>query len=396
MEVIHSPAFASLARAASVSSASWMEFAFSSRASRPGRRPSSRIWLWLSMMPGTTVRPCRLIVRVHSSSSLSPRRCPTAANLPFSISTEDTTESFLSIVWILPLTSLRLPPASQSSSSSAHAGVAAMHAASAAAPSHARRGLKFMFPPLQPVRLYRPSQEKKWGSGKVSRAHGAELPVAIVRGRGRAGDEHQIGDLAVDPVPLAVEERAPCALAVLHRAPAAVGVQGDARAIGLREHQPGARVRNGPAPFIEFAHEPRLNGDKSRLAAFRKTILDGIDESLIDGAREPRHARNALRRAQAPGLRPLAVDFREVMPDVGVFLRRGAERAAPRHDRIAHEMIGKNDRDVAGLLEVQRLQRRDRTLPGLGSERRIAGHAVFSHGHLRRSETDQQPVRKQT
>src|SRR6266850_4700641 len=396
MEVIHSPAFASLARAASVSSASWMEFAFSSRASRPGRRPSSRIWLWLSMMPGTTVRPCRLIVRVHSSSSLSPRRCPTAANLPFSISTEDTTESFLSIVWILPLTSLRLPPALQSSSSSAQAGAAAMHAASAAAPSHARRGLKFMFPPLQPVRLYRPSQEKKWGSGKVSRAHGAELPVAIVRWRGGAGDEDQVGDLAVYAMPLPVQERAPCALAVLHRAPAPFSVQRDARAIGLREHQPGACGRNGPSPFIEFAHELRLGGDQSRLAAFRKAIPDGVDKGLVDGTREPRHAHSALRRAQAPGLRPLAVDFREVMPDVGVLLGRGAERAAPRHDRISHEMIRKDDRDVAGPLELQRLQRRDRALPGLGSERRIAGHAVFSHGHLRGSETDQQPVTKQT
>src|SRR4029077_8498050 len=129
---------------------------------------------------------------------------------------------------------------------------------------------------------------------------------------------------------------------------------------------------------------------------FRKTVLDGIDESLVDGAREPRRARSALRRAQAPGLRPLAVDFREVMPDVGVFLSRGAERAAPRHDRISHEMIRKYDRDLARPLEFQRLQRRDHALPGLGSERRIAGYAVFSHGHLRGSETDQQPLRKQT
>src|SRR5439155_10564688 len=142
----------------------------------------------------------------------------------------------------------------------------------------------------------------------LSRAHGAELPVAVVRWRGRAGDEHQTWGLAVDSMPLAVEQRAPCALAVLHRAPATVGVQRDARAIGLGEHQPGARVRDGPAPFIELAHESRLDRDKSRLAAFREAILDGIDERLVDGARQPRRVRNALRRAQAPGLRPLAVD----------------------------------------------------------------------------------------
>src|SRR5439155_16341247 len=120
--------------------------------------------------------------------------------------------------------------------------------------------------------------------------------------------------LAVDPVPFPVEERTPGALAVLHRAPAAVGVQRDARAIGLGEHQPGTRVWNGPAPFIELAHESRLDRDKSRPAAFRETIPDGIDERLVDGAREARRVRSALRRAQAPGLRPLAVDFREVMP----------------------------------------------------------------------------------
>src|SRR5213080_3082706 len=127
----------------------------------------------------------------------------------------------------------------------------------------------------------------------LSRAHGAELPVAIVRWRVRA-----------------VEEHAPGALAVLNRAPAAVGVQRDARAIGLGEHQPGARLRDGPAPFIELAHESRLDRDKSRPAAFRETIPDGIDERLVDGAREPRRVRSALRGAQAPGLRPLPVDFR--------------------------------------------------------------------------------------
>src|SRR5260370_30675720 len=111
----------------------------------------------------------------------------------------------------------------------------------------------------------------------------------------------------------AVEERAPGSLAVLHRAPETGAVQGDARAIGLGEHQPGARVRNGLAPFIELAHESRLDRDKSRLAAFRKAIPDGIDQSLIDGAREPRRVRNALWGPQAPGLRPLAVGFRQLM-----------------------------------------------------------------------------------
>src|SRR5439155_17859566 len=97
----------------------------------------------------------------------------------------------------------------------------------------------------------------------LSRAHGAELPVAIVRWSSGSGKEHQIGGLAVDaavhPISLAVEQHAPGALAVLHRAPATVGVQRDARAIWLGEHQPGARLRDGPAPFIELAHESRLD-----------------------------------------------------------------------------------------------------------------------------------------
>src|SRR5205807_8936148 len=155
------------------------------------------------------------------------------------------------------------------------AGAAAMHAASATAPRHARRECKFMIPsPSMPLRLTRPRQEKKWGSGKLSRAHGAELPVAVVRWRGGAGDEHQLGELAIDAMPLAVEERAPRSFAVLHRAPATFGVQRDARAIGLREHQPGARVRNGLAPFIEFAHESRLNGNESSGGLFLQRFPD--------------------------------------------------------------------------------------------------------------------------
>jgi hypothetical protein len=132
-EVIHSPGFASFARAASVASASAIELAFSRRASRPGRRPSRMMWLWLSMMPGTTVRPRRLMVRAQSPSS-EPPPWPTSAKRPFLISTLDTTVSCRSIVWMLPFTSLRLAPALQSSAS-AQAGAAAA-AESAIAQSH--------------------------------------------------------------------------------------------------------------------------------------------------------------------------------------------------------------------------------------------------------------------
>src|SRR5207302_5287864 len=167
--------------------------------------------------------------------------------------------------------------------------------------------------PSMPLRLTRPRQEKKWGSGKLSRAHGAELPVAVVRWRGSAGDEHQLGELAIDAMPLAVEERAPRSFAVLHRAPATFGVQRDARAIGLGEHQPGARVRNGLAPFIEFAHEPRLNGNESSGGLSLQRFADCGQQARIDRAREARRAHGALGGAQGPGFGPLAVDFRAVV-----------------------------------------------------------------------------------
>jgi hypothetical protein len=133
--VSHWPAGISRARAANVACTSAIERAFSIRVSWPGRRPSSTMWLWLSMMPGTTVRPRRLISRVHSSSPLraSP---PTAAKRPLRISTEDTTRSFASMVWILPWTRRSALPSGQRSSRSlsfANAGGQLRTAASAPA-----------------------------------------------------------------------------------------------------------------------------------------------------------------------------------------------------------------------------------------------------------------------
>ena len=49
-----------LARAATISCTSRIEDAFSSGVWYPGRLPISTMWLWLSMMPGTTVRPLQI------------------------------------------------------------------------------------------------------------------------------------------------------------------------------------------------------------------------------------------------------------------------------------------------------------------------------------------------
>ena len=119
-----------------VCSASRIELAFSSRVSCPGRRPSRMMWLWLSMMPGTAVRPRRSTVRVQRSSSRPP---PTSTNRPSRISTDDTTVSFLSIVWIRPLTSLSERCPAQSRSSLAAAGIATNAPASKAIPAPSTR-----------------------------------------------------------------------------------------------------------------------------------------------------------------------------------------------------------------------------------------------------------------
>src|SRR6185503_10452213 len=71
----------------------------------------------------------------------------------------------------------------------------------------------------------------------------AELPALAVRGRLGSREEHQarhVALVAVQAVALAVEEGEPVALRVLHRAPALSGVQRDAGALGLGEHQPRA------------------------------------------------------------------------------------------------------------------------------------------------------------
>ena len=141
--VSQSPLGFSRARAAKVSSTSAIERAFSMRVSWPGRRPSRTIWLWLSIIPGTTVRPRRLISRVQSSLPWC-QPWPTSAKRPFLMSTEDTTRSLASIVWILPFTSLSDLPSlhrcpSRSSSSCPRAGSDSMVAASAAAASRAQR-----------------------------------------------------------------------------------------------------------------------------------------------------------------------------------------------------------------------------------------------------------------
>jgi hypothetical protein len=64
----------------------------------------STTWLWLSMMPGTTVRPRRSITRVpaRGGGALS-----TAEKRPLRIDTLRAIVFFPSIVWILPFTKTR-------------------------------------------------------------------------------------------------------------------------------------------------------------------------------------------------------------------------------------------------------------------------------------------------
>ena len=62
------------------------------------------MWLWLSMMPGTTVRPPRSITLLGTQLlGLGPG--PITVNLPSWIMTEDTMVLAASIVWITPFCS---------------------------------------------------------------------------------------------------------------------------------------------------------------------------------------------------------------------------------------------------------------------------------------------------
>src|SRR5690349_17719662 len=368
-EVIHSPGCTSLARATSVASASAIEFAFSRRVSRPGRRPSRMMWLWLSMIPGTAVRPRRSIVRVHSSSLCS--WWPTSAKCPLVMSTLETTLSCLSIVWIRPFT--RRSEVLPSQSFSARAAVAPTQSASAAAPTHAC--CKFNFIVSSGIR-------------------DTELPIWIVRWRLGAREQHAARAVAVDAIALALEQRAPVAFRVLHRAEGAVGVQRDAGAIGLGDDEPGTRrLRHGGARAVEDVHQRRLHGNELRLAR-DKNPLDRRDELRIDGARHARLAAPPFARAEEPRFGTLAVDLGEVVAQVGLLFRRRGKRAAPGHERIAHEMVRQHHRR-ARAWEFDALQRLERAVPRLAAECRVARIALRAHGDLGRRQPDDEALRKQ-
>src|SRR5262245_1536342 len=86
-----------------MSSASLIECAFSSGVWKPGRLPISTMWLWLSMMPGTTVRPRRSMTRVFLPAWAFGRPVSTSRKRPSLITTEEAIVFFASMVWILPL-----------------------------------------------------------------------------------------------------------------------------------------------------------------------------------------------------------------------------------------------------------------------------------------------------
>ena len=70
----------------------------------------------------------------------------------------------------------------------------------------------------------------------------------------------------------------------------------------------------------------------------RQRALELRDELGVDRCRQAR-AFAVLAPAQRPSLRPLAVDLAQVVPHVRELLGVGGQRIAPRHDRIAHEVV---------------------------------------------------------
>ncbi len=134
---IGTPALSRLAANARYSaSASGMVKTCSMPMWRPGRLPTSTMWLCASMMPGMTVLPRRSITLTRPLRSTLR---PTSTKRPFSISTSLTTRFFASMVWMRPLTSAsasaRLTLRVSRSSSSWSRPVASAGDASAAASS---------------------------------------------------------------------------------------------------------------------------------------------------------------------------------------------------------------------------------------------------------------------
>src|SRR5215831_20282894 len=69
----------------------------------------STMWLWLSMIPGTTVRPCRFTTCVPAPWwDTAP--WPTTTKRPSLMATSDTTVFLSSMVWILPFQRMRSGP----------------------------------------------------------------------------------------------------------------------------------------------------------------------------------------------------------------------------------------------------------------------------------------------
>src|SRR5712671_546424 len=119
---------------------------------------------------------------------------------------------------------------------------------------------------------------------------------------------------------LALEEVEPGALRILHRAPASPGVQRDAGALGLGEHQPGARRGNRRARRVELRHELGLDRAQADSGSFLKRLLDLRDQRRIYSAGKPWLVRGARRGAHRPALGALAVDLREVVQQIGLPL----------------------------------------------------------------------------
>src|SRR6185503_11125313 len=114
------------------------------------------MWLWLSMMPGTTVRPFRSMIRAPDAPGGA--LLPTATKRPFLVDTIVATVLLRSIVWIRPLmktSSWLVPPAAPEAACPAPAGPAGPAAgrpaqpkaaatpAAAPAPSSRRRDRRF-------------------------------------------------------------------------------------------------------------------------------------------------------------------------------------------------------------------------------------------------------------
>ena len=136
-----------------------------------------------------------------------------------------------------------------------------------------------------------------------------------------------------------------------------------------RMHARSGSTSASHAPAAGISPRQRLNTAISAGWTETRRLSDFFNcasKAVSIAPHEARRTRRRRRGAERPGLGALAVHTQKMMAHVRGFLGCARQRAAPRHERITHERIGKDDADTCArqLERLQRLQRGIGALPG--------------------------------